>query len=194
MAKIYTKKGDNGSTTLVGGQSIAKSDPILDSYGTVDELNAFIGLTIAEIESKSNCDQEDESIINILTHIQNQLFNLGGLLATLPGDWSNYWPGKEEELQEETAQLETHIDLWEKDLEPIRQFILPHGNRLTSLLHICRTICRRAERDIAQISSQNNVYFSLLQYVNRLSDFFFILVRVYHKKENIFVTSYKSTK
>ena len=192
--RIYTKTGDSGSTTLVGRKIVLKNSPWIESYGTIDELNAFIGLTMAEIELRPHCDAIDEEIKDLLQQIQNRLFDLGGLLATLTDEWEHFWPGQSEKIATATSELENRIDQFENELEPIRQFILPSGNRLISLLHVCRTICRRAERCIAALVLEYAEYSCLIPYVNRLSDFFFILARFYHKKDNINVNTYKSIK
>lgn len=198
MNRIYTKTGDDGTTSLVGGQRLGKSEPLIESYGTCDELNSFIGLLIAKIESKNVQDAEDEEILQQLQKIQNVLFDLGGLLSTPPADWDKYWSGRLQQIATEVCLIEQWIDHWSTNLEPLRQFLLPGGNRLISTLHICRTVCRRAERCIVRVataSSENRAAFlALAQYANRLSDFFFILARFYHKKDNVPVRIYKSIK
>ena len=169
--KIYTQKGDNGMTSLVGGKQISKTSSLLDAYGTVDELNASIGLLIADFPSP------------FLTDIQQQLFVIGGLLATEPQQWEKYW--KNIDIQSYVFTTEHEIDRLSEELEPLKQFLLPQGSRVIAQCHVCRTICRRLERRICDICQENENCFLVLKYANRLSDYFFILARYLHKKNNI---------
>ncbi|MEG1555490.1 MAG: cob(I)yrinic acid a,c-diamide adenosyltransferase [Bacteroidales bacterium] len=169
--KIYTKNGDQGETSLVGGTRIHKYDDLLEAYGTVDELNAHIGLILSEEE------------IPFLTIVQNHLFTMGGMLATEPEKWEQYWQNSDFTVA--LFEIEKEIDRLSEKLEPFHHFILPQGSKLISEIHICRTICRRTERKIAKILSKNEHYLLLLKYLNRLSDYFFILARFSHKKQNI---------
>ena len=169
--KIYTKKGDRGETSLVGGERIRKDNPLLDAYGTLDELNASIGLILAEI------DYEE------LVEIQRRLFVIGGMLATPVKDWCNYW--NDVDIEKYIQGIEASIDSKSQELPPMKSFILPGGSRAIAQVHFTRTICRRAERNIAAIANNNSDYLLLLQYVNRLSDYFFILVRYLHKEYGI---------
>ena len=178
--KIYTKTGDQGETSMVGGTRIPKSSKLLDAYGTVDELNAFVGALILK---------DDQPF---LTEIQQMLFVVGGMLATQPEAWSQYW--KVSDVADFTQTLEARIDELSAALEPAKGFILPQGDEAIVTAHQCRTICRRAERQTAVLCDQNEVYFSLLKLLNRLSDFFYILARFYHKKNNIPETIWKSKK
>jgi len=175
--KIYTKKGDKGMTSLFGGMKLSKSDIRIEAYGTVDELNSFIGAIIAELK--------DDKVEKDLLRIQKRLFDLGAILATNPE--------KPELIQDfdkkEIDFLELGIDDMEKDLEPLKNFILPSGSKLISFTHIARTVCRRAERRIVAIPDADKTYSILLKYVNRLSDYLFVLSRKLAKdtgiKENI---------
>ncbi len=172
--KIYTKTGDKGETSLIGGKRVLKSDIRLESYGTADELNSFTGLLLAKITN------EPRSYQDMLLHIQNKLFGLGAFLADPTAgtqektEWINH---------EDTKQLEEDIDNLSKDLEPLHGFILPGGNERVALCHICRTITRRLERSMVRLfHEQGNDMMTpkeeeCLHYVNRLSDFFFILSR-----------------
>ena len=180
MMKIYTRTGNKGTTSLSDGSRISKSDILLHAYGTVDELNSFIGVLISQ-----NPDQ-------FLTKVQNELFVVGGMLATPVANWEKYW--KVERLAEFTAELEHEIDRMSAELEPMRGFILPQGSKLIADTHVCRTVCRRAERFVVALIDQNEAYQKVQVLLNRLSDFFFILARFFHKKEKIFETVYQSAK
>lgn len=165
--KIYTKGGDKGRTSLVGGQRVDKYDPRIESYGTVDELNSFIGLLLAQ-----ELEKED---IEFLTWVQHKLFSVGGYLATdtkeTPIDIST-------QIDEETIiRIEQEIDNIEDILPPIRAFILPAGGQIPAISHICRTICRRAERRIYKLNSIVKIDKNLLKFINRLSDYFFSFAR-----------------
>ncbi len=178
--KIYTRTGDNGTTSLSDGSRISKSSVLLHAYGTVDELNSFIGAVISQNPN------------DFLTKVQNELFVVGGMLATPVANWEKYW--NVEHLDEFTAELEHEIDSLSAELEPMRGFILPQGNRLIADTHICRTVCRRAERYVVQLMEEDEAYKKVQVLLNRLSDFFFILARFFHKKEKIFETLYQSAK
>ena len=178
--KIYTKTGDQGETSLASGIRVKKWDPRLEAYGTVDELNASIGLIISE---------ED---IPMLTKIQNQLYIIGGMLATDPESWEHYW--NTSDIKGYITELENNIDKLSLELPSLRNFILPQGSRAIACVHLSRTICRRAERNVSQISEQKDIYLLLLQYLNRLSDYFFILARYLHKIHNISEIHWKSDK
>ena len=169
--KIYTKKGDTGNTSLVGGKQISKTSPLLEAYGSVDELNASIGMIIADFSS------------SFLTDIQQQLFIIGGLLATEPPKWDKYW--KNIDIQAYVSMLEDEIDVLSAELAPLTQFLLSQGSRTIAQCHVSRTICRRLERRICDICQEEKIYLQILQYVNRLSDYFFILARYLHKIHNV---------
>ena len=171
MSKIYTKTGDYGTTSLVGGSRVSKSEPILDLYGTCDELNAHIGVLIAEVNS------------SFLTDIQEKLFTVGGILATPTDKYEQY--GKNVCWDSFLNKIENEIDEMDEILQPLHTFLLPQGDRAITQAHVCRTICRKLERKIASFYSQNNSFLVLLQIVNRLSDYFYILARFLHKKLEI---------
>jgi cob(I)alamin adenosyltransferase len=178
--KIYTRTGDKGTTSLSDGSRISKDSILLHAYGTVDELNSFIGVLISQ-----NPD-------DFLTKVQNELFVVGGMLATPVADWEKYW--NVERLTEFTTEIEREIDRMSAELPPMRTFILPQGNRLIADTHVCRTVCRRAERLTVGLMMENEAYQKVQVLLNRLSDFFFILARFFHKKFNIPETPYQSAK
>lgn len=188
MSKIYTKTGDQGETSLVGGTRIAKNDVLLQCYGTIDELNAAVGMAIAFMEETQLSDYQD--VTDFLVNIQHDLFSVGGILATEPELWGKYWSAVDISLK--IKQLEEKIDELSAFLPPLHDFILPNGSKRIAQWHLCRTICRRAEREIAEVYTKNCAYGDCLQFCNRLSDFFYILARFSHKVENISVTIWKS--
>ena len=175
--KIYTKTGDKGETSLVGGKRVKKYDTLLEAYGTIDELNAFTGLVIA-----------DEAV-PFLTDVQRMLFVIGGMLATETQNWPKYWPNVD--LTALLQQIEGEIDRMSAELEPFKGFILPQGSQLIAHIHVCRTVCRRAERLVVKIADENEAYAPLLKIVNRLSDYFFVLAQFSHKTNNIPETFWK---
>jgi len=168
MSKIYTKTGDAGTTSLVGGDRVPKSEAILDVYGTCDELNAQIGALLAEEN------------LSFLTEIQKNLFIIGGILATPTAKYAQYW--KEISHEHFLTQIEQEIDKMDENLPPLHSFLLPQGSRAIAQAHICRTICRKLERKMAYFCTENESFLVLLQIVNRLSDYFFVLARGLHKR------------
>ncbi len=195
--KIYTKTGDTGMTSLVGGTRVSKASLRLDTYGTVDELNSFVGLLQSKIgvknqESRAKTSLED--ILTILHSIQNKLFNLGAYLATESQE-SKVSSQKSKVVSQEdfwikegdVEEMEHWIDALSADLPPMKGFILPAGNERVALAHICRTITRRLERRMVELSQESGTKSQepgtrnqddiSLKYVNRLSDFWFILAR-----------------
>jgi len=167
MNKIYTKKGDNKETSLAGGKSILKSDIRIDSYGTIDELIAFIGL----LRNYINNNPIEEFLITI----QNNLMAIASIL-------SSDYPESKCKISKfnanEIINLENEIDKIETLLTPLNKFIIPGKNKTSSFCHISRTICRRAERIIVKLSLIEKVDKNILIYVNRLSDYFFVLSRL----------------
>ena len=166
--KIYTKTGDKGLTSLVGGQRVSKCCERLESYGTVDELNSHIGVLISLVT--------DETIRLFLTELQGNLFVVGGYLAT---DTSTHPVRTGNVVTPAMVQkVEHEIDRLQEGLPPLRLFILPGGCQAASYAHVCRTVCRRAERDILRLAATGaEVDEQVLAYVNRLSDYFFVLAR-----------------
>jgi len=159
--KIYTKTGDEGMTALFGGQRIAKSDIQVETYGTVDELSSVIGMVISVIHN-----HQDQIF---LTHIQKNLYQCMSQLAGSKMSLSF--------LIQETEKLEKSIDMMDKKLIPLDHFILPQGGVEASWMHIARTVCRRAERNVVRFTKEKNI----VQYLNRLSDFLFVIARTYTK-------------
>ncbi len=165
MMKIYTRKGDDGTTALFGGQRLGKDDIRIEAYGTIDELNSFLGLLADGMKGLAQRQH--------LLDIQHTLFDLGSTLATAPGTTA---PIRLDALAEAT-KIEGWIDELAAELAPLRDFILPGGDELVSLAHICRTICRRAERRVISLSHGADIPSGVLIYLNRLSDYFFMLAR-----------------
>lgn len=164
--KIYTKTGDEGMTSLVGGKRVKKCCARLDSYGSVDELNSFIGLLVTYIT--------DEADIAFLQKVQRELFMVGGSLAT---DLS-VSEARCEVTQAMISDIESEIDRLSVLLPPLRSFVVPGGSRAAALAHVCRTVCRRAERCVfALIEEGGAVEENVAVYLNRLSDYFFVLAR-----------------
>jgi len=171
--KIYTKAGDEGKTSLYGGKKISKADQRIDAYGTIDELNSFIGLLLEDVRG-----QEE---FQFLMTIQNQLFNIGSHLAA--GENHNF---QLPEITEDMINaMEDAIDTMEKSLEPLKNFILPGGSRSIAHCHICRTVSRRAERRVVQLNHSEKVNPVIIKYLNRLSDYFFVLARYIGYKNGI---------
>ncbi len=164
--KIYTKKGDKGETSLLGGTKVNKDNIRLEAYGTVDELNAFIG-HIHDQEISQNHK-------TILLKIQNQLFNLGSILSF---DGKKTQINLPEITNENIQMLEAEIDKMEEELSPLKDFILPSGHTIASLCHIARTVCRRAERRVVELQAKEKISPNCLEYLNRLSDYLFVLAR-----------------
>lgn len=174
ITKVYTKTGDKGKTSLVGGQRVAKDHIRIEAYGTIDELNSFVGS--AAISAAENLPEGDDRawFLDLLNRIQHELFNLGSILATLPADIHP----KQPQIQDaDITQLEADIDKANESLPSLRSFVLPGGSRINTDLHVCRTVCRRAERMLITLAAQETVSQQSLKYVNRLSDAFFVWSR-----------------
>jgi cob(I)alamin adenosyltransferase len=174
LNRIYTKAGDTGQTRLAGGQRIAKDDPRIECYGTVDELNSFVGLARTTCEALSAQSPQLEWLAQILKRVQHELFNLGSILATLPEDLH---PKQARITPADVEQLERDIDRCNEDLPPLRSFVLPGGTRLDAELHVCRTVCRRAERLLVALTRSQQMAPDALKYLNRLSDALFVWSR-----------------
>lgn len=164
--KIYTKTGDTGETSLFGGMRLPKSHYRIQAYGDVDELNAWIGYVRDGLEPILPTP--------LLTDIQNRLFVIGSHLAAVPRKSNLSLP---ELLPSDSQALEMAIDAMEADLTPMRHFILPGGHILVSQIHLARTVCRRAERNVVALHQMEAVETDVLQYLNRLSDYLFVLSR-----------------
>jgi len=182
--KIYTKTGDKGETGLIGGKRISKGDPRIVAYGSVDELNSNIGVAISSLTVKDRHLFLD--LINIMTCIQSELFIVGSDLADPrypAGNQNQYQTPRTEENM--ASALEDAIDKFETELEPITFFILPGGSIEASLLHITRTIARRAEIAATLLSKDQIINPIVLVYLNRLSDFLFVAARLINKRLGI---------
>lgn len=164
---IYTKTGDNGSSGLIGGTRVSKDDIRLEAYGNIDELNSFLGLLLAE-----NLNSSDEAFNR---NVQHRLFKVGSYLATDQEKTDVNFPNPIS--AEILCEIEAEIDLIVSGLPKINRFILPGGNRKAALCHVCRTVCRRAERYTVTVSSTYPVHPNIITYLNRLSDYFFVLAR-----------------
>ena len=174
ITKVYTRTGDRGETGLVGGKRVAKDSLRVDAYGAIDELNSVVGLARVFNEEIREAGEAHEFLDGVLCQIQDELFDIGSELATPP---EFFQAGMYRVGADEIKRLEKWIDQCQKDLEPLQSFILPGGGRVGAHLHQCRTVCRRAERDILRLSRSEEVNPTLLKYVNRLSDLFFVLAR-----------------
>jgi cob(I)alamin adenosyltransferase len=173
--KIYTKTGDKGDTGLIDGSRISKSDLRIIAYGEVDEANSHIGLIISNIEKNSIFDD----VKKILLDVQQDLFVLGAELA-------NPNTLKDDNMlvkREMISTIEKYIDNFESELAPISNFILPGGSIESSLLHICRTVVRRAETSAVALAKEQKINQEILTYLNRISDLFFVLARVTNKRQ-----------
>ena len=164
---VYTKTGDNGTTSLVGGTRVEKSHVRLEAYGTIDELNSFVGFLVCEIRDVA--DKE------VLTFIQNKLFAAGSYVAT---ETEMKTPKSAGIISDEDIRrIEQRMDKIDGSLPPIHQFVLPGGSESASRAHICRTISRRAERCMYRVKKEYPVEDNIMKFVNRLSDYFFLLAR-----------------
>lgn len=169
LSKIYTKSGDLGETSLVNGRRVPKDDVRIEAYGTIDELNAFVGQArLSALESGV------DDLAPILLRVQHELFNLGSILATDPGEAH---PSQPRIGAGDVAQLEKEIDDANAELETLSSFVLPGGCRLNTDLHVCRTVCRRAERILITLMREEETPAHSVEYVNRLSDAFFVWSR-----------------
>src|ERR1700689_776388 len=165
--RVYTRRGDAGQTSLAGGQRLPKNDLRIEAYGTVDELNSFLGLARESARELPELDR-------ILRRVQHELFNLGSILATLPAD---VHPRQARITPAESEQLEREIDRMNEGLPPLRSFVLPGGSRLNAELHVCRTVCRRAERICVALAAREELDGAIVRYLNRLSDALFVWSR-----------------
>jgi len=171
--KIYTKTGDRGDTRLFDGTKVRKHHDRVDAYGDIDELNSFIGAAASFVT--------DAELATILADIQKDLFSVGAQLAD--PKFRERASGKFQLAPERTAVLEETIDRFETELPPLRQFILAGGGHAGALLHVARTVCRRAERRVVRLSEEVEVSAGVIEYLNRLSDFLFVIARVVNYRE-----------
>ena len=172
--KIYTRKGDSGYTLLIDGKIVYKHNLSVAAYGTIDELNSFLGLLKDYID--------DEKIKDVLNNIQLKLFSIGSILAS--GENRNI-SEKVKIEKKDVEYIELEIDRLNEYLPELKNFIIPGGHKISSYSHVCRSICRRAERKISELNKNSSVDPNILAYVNRLSDFFFVLSRFLKYSDNV---------
>ena len=174
--KIYTKKGDKGKTSLIGGTRVSKNHVRIEAYGTVDELNSWLGLLRDEVT--------DSTTKEILTRVQNKLFDTGSQLAADPENNKMKLPQLSED---DVVIFEKEIDRMNETLPPLKNFVLPGGHVIVSHCHIARCVCRRAERRVAELSEKSAVDGLIMKFLNRLSDYLFVFSRKlamdYHVQE-----------
>lgn len=180
--KIYTKKGDSGETSLFGGQRVSKSAERIEAYGNVDELNSFVGLAASYELSETGSEY--------LHKVQELLFILGADLATPPSSKTRIDRISENDIQ----FLEDVIDTLEEDLEPLKNFILPGGAQAGATLHVARTICRRAERAAVLCAETDEISDDCIKFLNRLSDFLFVIARYENKHAGVREETWKPEK
>jgi cob(I)alamin adenosyltransferase len=173
LNRIYTKAGDGGHTRLVGGQKVAKDSLRLEAYGTVDELSSCLGLAGVALATAPVPAGAPE-LAGVITRLQNELFNLGSDLATLPEDRHPKQPLIE---ARHVTALEVELDAWNESLPELRSFVLPGGGAVAATLHLARTVCRRAERATVRLAASEPVGEQVIPYLNRLSDHLFVMSR-----------------
>ena len=174
ITKVYTRTGDGGSTRLAGGQQVSKDCLRVEAYGTVDELSASVGLARAMNEEASRVVGAAKRLERDLRWVQNKLFDVGALLATAPGQTFKHMPTM---TSQDTVKLERMMDRCQKDLAPLKEFILPGGGKVSATLHQARTICRRAERICVSLAKDEPLDAEIIRFLNRLSDALFVLAR-----------------
>lgn len=174
ITKVYTRTGDAGKTRLAGGQQVSKDSLRVEAYGTVDELNASIGLARATNEEGSRAVDSARRLEQDLRWVQNKLFDIGGILATAPGQTFKNMPMIK---AQDAVRLERMIDRCQKDLAPLKEFILPGGGKVSATLHQARTICRRAERICVRLAREETLDAQIIKFLNRLSDALFVWAR-----------------
>lgn len=174
ITRVYTRTGDDGTTGLAGGQRVPKDHVRIEAYGTVDELNAVVGIARAFIKDLPKKVTAAKRLDAELQRIQNRLLDIGAILATPPGQT---FPKMPEIADAEIRHLEKLMDDCQKSLGPLKEFILPGGGKAAGFLHQARTVCRRAERICVRLGREEPVPSEILKYLNRLSDTFFVLAR-----------------
>lgn len=178
--KVYTRTGDEGMTDLVGGDRVAKDSLRIESYGTVDELQSVLGVLRAALTEAAESDRLPEvcggigEIVGHIHRVQQDLFDLGSTLATPPQHLDRV---KSPITEERVGWLEETMDLWNEELPPLRSFVLSGGGRFSAHGHVARTVCRRCERIVLRLAREEEVPDEVLRYLNRLSDFLFVLAR-----------------
>ena len=185
ISKVYTKTGDDGKTSLVGGQKVLKSNVRIKAYGEIDELNAIVGVCIEELKLLSKENEQFNTLVKSLVRIQNDLFNLGTILATEPKDMR---PNMPRITQNDIDVLEKEIDKANKNLPILHSFVLPGGSKINAFLHLARTVCRRCERTCCGLYESEKIDKIVISYLNRLSDNFFVwsrwVAKVLNHEEN----------
>jgi cob(I)alamin adenosyltransferase len=174
LNRIYTRTGDSGETALVGGERVPKDDLRIECYGTVDELNAFVGLACQSAADLATASPALGELCEILIRVQHELFNLGSVLATMPG---KLMPRQARITEREISTLEAEIDRCNATVPALKSFVLPGGSQLNAELHVCRTVCRRAERLAVALAREGSVDPIGVRYLNRLSDALFVYSR-----------------
>lgn len=174
ITKVYTRTGDAGQTRLAGGQQVWKDDVRVEAYGTVDELDSVLGIVrVFNAEQQTRYPEVDQLEEN-LRWIQHKLFDIGSILATMPG---KTFPNMPRIVEEDVTHLEHIIDRCQEKLEPLKEFILPGGGRISGFLHQARTVCRRAERVCVKLAREEELDPNALKFLNRLGDTLFVLAR-----------------
>ena len=173
ISKVYTRTGDLGMTSLVGGESVSKGNSRICAYGKIDELNSYIGACKQNLSTTID-NKDAEKLTRTLCRIQNELFNIGNMLATLDEDIKKNMP-KIEECHIEL--LEENIDYFNEKLPILKSFVLPGGSNINIWFHIARTICRNCERKIIEFSDKEKIDINIVKYLNRLSDALFVFSR-----------------
>jgi cob(I)alamin adenosyltransferase len=181
ITKVYTRTGDKGKTRLAGGQQVWKDSLRVEAYGDVDELNSAIGVIRAFNAELVGMHPSADRLEADLRWVQNKLFDVGGLLATASGQMFKNMPTV---TAQDVTRLEKLIDRCQKDLLPLKEFILPGGGKISSLLHQARTICRRAERLCVRLGRKERLNPTLVGFLNRLSDALFVLARWMAKQQS----------
>lgn len=182
LTRIYTRTGDKGTTALVGGARVPKESGRIEGYGTIDELNSVVGIVRTYLpQYLVKFGNDGEWYSEALRRIQNELFDVGSELATPP---DGEYEGMHKMSEAEVAKLEEEMDKMEQELEPLKSFTLPGGGVLNSFLHLARTVCRRAERELWRLHREEPINDQLIIYINRLSDHLFVQSRWVAKRLN----------
>ena len=174
ITKVYTRTGDAGKTRLAGGQQVWKDSLRVEAFGTIDEVNASVGVVRVINADMIDKHEQARQLEEELRWIQNKLFDVGSILATAPGQTLKNMP---QVAGKDVTRLEKLIDRCQEDLEPLKEFILPGGGKVSGFLHQARTVCRRAERLCVRLSREEPINPTIVKFVNRLSDSLFVLAR-----------------
>ena len=185
--RVYSRTGDDGLTSLVGGDRVSKNHPRVDAYGEVDELNSVLGLVRSSLGSTGKnasgmSEADNARLQSLLGRLQQELFDLGSELATPP---SSSRPGSKSIGDEHIAWLEQQMDELQEDLEELKSFVLPGGGETGARLHLARTVCRRAERKVIGLADNDTLPAGPVRYLNRLSDLLFVMSRWAARKSGI---------